>query len=154
MANSTKAAAAAAEARAGGGRVAARSSVWDSIRGCGILGISIDKKELRRKIVMPEYLRSAMAEAIRAQDVSAGVEAAKRSGGTEEKELPEAPLVVFVNSRSGGRHGPQLMLRMQELISEEQVPPPLPTFFFALYFMRFSTALSVDLGLSKASDLE
>ena len=32
-----------------------------------------------------------------------------------------APLVVFVNSRSGGRHGPELKVRLHELITEEQV---------------------------------
>jgi hypothetical protein len=30
-------------------------------------------------------------------------------------------MVVFVNSKSGGRHGPELKLRLHELISEEQV---------------------------------
>ncbi|URE44137.1 Diacylglycerol kinase [Musa troglodytarum] len=110
-----------------GGTVAARSSVWESIRGCGISGMRIDKEELRRRILMPAYLRSAMASAIRAQDANAGAEAAMkdgakgRGGGPEVDEMPEAPMVVFVNSRSGGRHGPQLKLRLQELISEEQV---------------------------------
>jgi hypothetical protein len=28
---------------------------------------------------------------------------------------------VFVNSRSGGRHGPELKVRLHELITEEQV---------------------------------
>jgi hypothetical protein len=32
-----------------------------------------------------------------------------------------APVVVFVNSKSGGRHGPELKVRLHELISEEQV---------------------------------
>ncbi|CAL9199935.1 unnamed protein product [Musa hybrid cultivar] len=110
-----------------GGTVAARSSVWESIRGCGISGMRIDKEELRRRILMPAYLRLAMSSAIRARDADAGAEAALkdgaegRGGGPEVDEMPEAPMVVFVNSRSGGRHGPQLKLRLQELISEEQV---------------------------------
>ncbi|XP_044981630.1 uncharacterized protein LOC123448719 isoform X1 [Hordeum vulgare subsp. vulgare] len=31
------------------------------------------------------------------------------------------PMVVFVNSKSGGRHGPGLKVRLHELISKEQV---------------------------------
>ncbi|RRT71486.1 hypothetical protein B296_00002630 [Ensete ventricosum] len=127
-----------------GGTVVARSSVWESIRGCGISGMRIDKEELRRRILMPAYLRLAMASAIRAQDADAGAESAMkdgaegRGGGPEVDEMPEAPMVVFVNSRSGGRHGPQLKLRLQELISEEQVkketPPVSLSCGFLLHF--------------------
>ncbi|XP_044972551.1 uncharacterized protein LOC123440023 [Hordeum vulgare subsp. vulgare] len=31
------------------------------------------------------------------------------------------PMVVFVNSKSGGRHGPGIKVRLHELISKEQV---------------------------------
>ncbi|KAI4994236.1 hypothetical protein ZWY2020_029284 [Hordeum vulgare] len=31
------------------------------------------------------------------------------------------PMVVFVHSKSGGRHGPELKVRLHELISKEQV---------------------------------
>lgn len=111
-----------AVAAAGGANVAARSSLWDSIRACGIFGTRVEKEELRRRIMMPAYLRSAVAESIRAQDAAAGVSAAaEKRSGTEADELPETPLVVFVNSRSGGRHGPELLIRLQDLISDEQV---------------------------------
>ncbi|CAA7408155.1 unnamed protein product [Spirodela intermedia] len=100
--------------------IAARSSIVDSLRGCGISGIRIDKEELRRKILMPEYLRVAMSEAIRAKDPDAGVEA-WRGGDRQEDHAPEAPMVVFVNSRSGGRLGHVLKARLQELMGEEQV---------------------------------
>ncbi|XP_074570006.1 diacylglycerol kinase 3-like [Curcuma longa] len=111
----------AAEA-AGGANVAARSSLWDSIRACGIFGSRVKKEELKRRIVIPLYLRSAMAAAIRDQDAGAGASAAAENrGGVEADEMPEAPIVVFVNSRSGGRHGPELKIRLQELINEEQV---------------------------------
>ncbi|XP_042394958.1 diacylglycerol kinase 3-like [Zingiber officinale] len=107
---------------AGGANVKARSSLWDSIRACGIFGAKVQKEELRRRIVMPAYLRSAVAESIRVRDVGAGVSAAaEKRSGTEADEMPEAPLVVFVNSRSGGRHGPELLIRLQDLISDEQV---------------------------------
>lgn len=36
-------------------------------------------------------------------------------------DAPESPLVAFVNPRSGGRLGPVLKTRLQELIGEDQV---------------------------------
>lgn len=129
MANSKTAVAA-----AGGANVAARSSLWDSIRACGIFGTRVKKEELKRRIVIPLYLRSAMAAAIRDQDASVGVsDAAENRGSAEADEMPEAPIVVFVNSRSGGRHGPELKIRVQELISEEQVFMHFPLLSCACY---------------------
>ncbi|KAJ8471653.1 hypothetical protein OPV22_025996 [Ensete ventricosum] len=104
----------------GGGTVAARSSLWESIRRCGIYGMGIDEEELRRKILIPAYIRTAMSLAIRNRDAGSSADTAVRAG-EEADEVPEAPIVVFVNSRSGGRHGPQLMARLQQLISVEQV---------------------------------
>ncbi|CAN0911234.1 Diacylglycerol kinase 3 [Linum grandiflorum] len=102
--------------------VASRSSMIDSLRGCGLSGVRIDKEVLRKKLVMPEYLRRAMADAIKSKDAA---EACERHHSTSEVRVPEeAPhcaMVVFVNSKSGGRHGPELKLRLQQLISEEQV---------------------------------
>lgn len=116
-------AAAEAEAAAGGKVTAARSSIWDSIQGCGLAGTRIDKEELRRRILMPEYLRIGMATAIRNKDWNAGVTEASSMANRnrDDQAAPEAPMVVFVNSRSGGRHGPALKERLQELMAEEQV---------------------------------
>ncbi|OAY79843.1 Diacylglycerol kinase 7, partial [Ananas comosus] len=115
------AAAAAAEKGVPGGGVAARVSIWESLRGCGIPGKGVDKEELRRRVVIPERLRAAMAAAMREKGVGAGLSAAAAAAAPGEEAAPEAPIVVFVNSRSGGRHGPALTLRLRELISEEQV---------------------------------
>ncbi|ONK69652.1 uncharacterized protein A4U43_C05F25310 [Asparagus officinalis] len=101
--------------------VAARSSILDSVRACGVIaGAKIDKEELRRRITIPEYLRRAMKEAVMEQTTSA---TASKAGVVEElgQESPEAPIVVFVNSKSGGRHGKALLERLQELMGEEQV---------------------------------
>ncbi|CAL1415063.1 unnamed protein product [Linum trigynum] len=102
--------------------VGSRSSMIDSIRGCGLSGARIDKEVLRKKLVMPEYLRRAMADAIRSRD---GEEACERHHNSGELRVPEdapqCPMVVFVNSKSGGRHGPELKERLQQLMSEEQV---------------------------------
>ncbi|CAN0826366.1 hypothetical protein LINGRAPRIM_LOCUS2234 [Linum grandiflorum] len=77
---------------------------------------------------MLEYLRRAMADAIKSKDVA---EACERHHSTSEVRVPDdAPqcaMVVFVNSKSGGHHGPELKLRLQPLINEEQV---LTDFYF------------------------
>ncbi|KAF9615437.1 hypothetical protein IFM89_023543 [Coptis chinensis] len=101
-------------------RIAARSSLVDSIKGCGIKGIRIDKEELKKKILIPEYLRLAINEAIRVKDTGSVVGDAERFDDKFE-QVGEAPMVVFVNSKSGGRHGPVLKERLQELMGEEQV---------------------------------
>ncbi|KAG1326456.1 diacylglycerol kinase 7 [Cocos nucifera] len=113
----------AAAAVAGENEVVARSSIWDSIRRCGLAGMRIDKEELRRMILMPEYLRVAMAMSVRAKDWNVGLVAASsiKNWNGDEQAAPEAPIVVFVNSRSGGRHGLALKLWLQKLMTEEQV---------------------------------
>ncbi|CAN6233154.1 unnamed protein product [Urochloa humidicola] len=105
----------------------ARVSIWESVRACGVWGKEVDKAELRRQVVMPLHLRRAVAAAVANKDEAAGVAAASAAkeaaeGGGEKEEGPTvAPVVVFVNSRSGGRHGPELKVRLHELITEEQV---------------------------------
>ncbi|KAM7472841.1 hypothetical protein LguiA_011024 [Lonicera macranthoides] len=101
-------------------RIAARTSIIESIRGFTLKGIRIDKEELKHKIIMPEYLRFAMREAIKSKGAESGLDYANAANGNSG-EAPEGPLVVFINSRSGGRHGPELKVRLQELMSEEQV---------------------------------
>ncbi|PKI59867.1 hypothetical protein CRG98_019749, partial [Punica granatum] len=107
-------------------RSGARSSVIDSIRGCGLKGMKIDKEELRMRLMMPKYLRIAMRNSIRFQDPNSGLEkgqlsVAETAGEAEPPQPPECPIVVFINSKSGGRHGHELKLRLHQLIAEEQV---------------------------------
>ncbi|KQK01071.1 hypothetical protein BRADI_3g53702v3 [Brachypodium distachyon] len=101
----------------------ARVSIWESVRACGVWGKEVDKAELQRQVVMPLYARRAVAAAVAAKDEAAGVAAAAAAKG-EEVEGDEVavvtPIVVFVNSKSGGRHGPELKVRLHELISKEQ----------------------------------
>lgn len=102
-----------------------RSSVIESIRGCTLSGVRIPRAELKKKIMFPEYIRLAVREAIRAKDVEAATVVqlyeAAHAQGAEPTDPPEFPLVVFINPKSGGRHGPELMARLQDLMSEEQV---------------------------------
>jgi hypothetical protein len=98
----------------------ARVSIWESVRASGLCGKEVEKADLRRQVVMPLYLRRAVAAAVAAKDEAAGMAAASAAEKEEEGPLV-APVVVFVNSKSGGRHGPDLKVRLHELISEEQV---------------------------------
>lgn len=114
-------------------RIAARSSMIDSLRGCGLSGMRIDKEELKRKLLMPRYLRLAMRDSIRFKDPNAGQSRLANGAGAgasisagdgeegEETGPPESPMVVFINCKSGGRHGPMLKERLQQLMGEEQV---------------------------------
>lgn len=136
-----------AAAAAGGTVVASRVSIWESLKGCGIFHKEISKEELRQKIVMPKYLRVAMRTACTAKDVAAAAAAASSAvvGDEEPMVTPEAPLVVFVNSKSGGRHGPELKERLHELMSEEQVS-------FFIHYLNY-LLLRVLLVLSRVNGL-
>ncbi|XP_027066349.1 diacylglycerol kinase 4 [Coffea arabica] len=110
---------------AGAATSSGRSSVIESLKGCTLAGIRIPKEELRKKITIPEYLRIAMKESILAKDVNAPAAKvlfdAAHAAGAEASTPPEGPLIVFINSKSGGRHGPELKDRLQCLMGEEQV---------------------------------
>ncbi|XP_026402117.1 diacylglycerol kinase 7-like [Papaver somniferum] len=101
-------------------RITSRSSLIDSI-GCGLNGVSvIDEEELKRKILIPKYLRVAMCEAIQTKNPNVGFQE-NAAADDDKNEVPEAPMVVFVNSKSGGRKGSALQQILQEFISKEQV---------------------------------
>lgn len=98
--------------------------MMDAVKGLAVAaaGVRVDKEELRRRISIPADLAATMREAIKFKDPV--VAARKYADAAAERavvEPPEAPVVVFVNSRSGGRHGPELMARLQELMGENQV---------------------------------
>ncbi|KAJ9162850.1 hypothetical protein P3X46_022592 [Hevea brasiliensis] len=102
--------------------VPARSSMIESIRGCGLSGVRIDKESLKRKLLIPHYLRHAIRDAIRSRDPTSEAERYFNTSKVDNREeAPEGPMAVFVNSRSGGRHGPELKGRLQQLMGEEQV---------------------------------
>lgn len=115
---------------------AARSSIVDSIRGCGISGQRIDKEELKRNLTMPQYLRISMRDSIRLKDPTAGEFGFGFIRAEESAAVaPLKPIVVFINPRSGGRHGPVLKERLQDLMSEEQVRAPHSPFTFCFFFI-------------------
>nr|XP_027186921.1 diacylglycerol kinase 7-like [Cicer arietinum] len=102
-------------------KLAVRSSIVESIRGCGISGQRVDKEELRRNLTMPQYLRFAMRDSVNLQDATVGERRCIRDGEYDSSVAPLTPIIVFINPRSGGRHGPVLKERLQDLMSEEQV---------------------------------
>ncbi|KAJ6382142.1 hypothetical protein OIU77_030739 [Salix suchowensis] len=101
--------------------VASKSSGIQSSRGCRLSGIRINKEDLNRKLSVPEYLRHAIRDSIESKDVNAAVDRCREGNNGGSEAVPEGPMVVFVNSKSGGRHGPQLKERLQQLMGEEQV---------------------------------
>lgn len=89
---------------------------------------------------MPEYLRLAIRYACDKKDIDAAVSHYHNAASADQQLPPESPLVVFINSNSGGRLGPQLKQRLQDLITPEQV------FFLSLLFFIYDFC-SIDLNL-------
>lgn len=97
---------------------AVKSPLMEPPRGLCLLGRNINTEEIRRHTVIPHYLRTAMADAVRSKGF---VYEERRHKGTGEENSPETPLLVFINSKSGGRLGPKLKKQLQHLLSQEQV---------------------------------
>ena len=104
-------------------RPSAKTDDAVTMRGCGFGNFGVDREELRRRIVMPEYLRLAMRDCIKRKDSTAVPDHLVLPGAAAATEelAHHAPMVVFINPKSGGRHGPVLKERLQQLMSEEQV---------------------------------
>ncbi|XP_023746876.1 diacylglycerol kinase 4 [Lactuca sativa] len=107
-----------------------KSKVIKSIRSCSLSGMKVSKDKLRQKITMPEYLRLAISDAIKAKNINAGkhhfdanklADFSDDGGDNPPPVAPESPLVVFVNSKSGGRHGSDLLSKLPDLMGVEQV---------------------------------
>uniref|UniRef100_A0A0D9X5U2 Diacylglycerol kinase n=1 Tax=Leersia perrieri TaxID=77586 RepID=A0A0D9X5U2_9ORYZ len=111
-----------------------------SFRSCGFgraAASAFEKEDLRSRAALPQRIRAAVHAALRARDPSAGAFAYVAAGYASaaaasdvprnpwfelaHDDAPESPLVAFVNPRSGGRLGPVLKSRLQELIGEDQV---------------------------------
>ncbi|KAG7613365.1 unnamed protein product [Arabidopsis thaliana] len=85
-----------------------------------LASIRVSKAELRQRVMLPQYLRIAIRDCILRKDDS--FDASSSVAPPLDNALtPEVPLMVFVNPKSGGRQGPLIKERLQNLISEEQV---------------------------------
>lgn len=105
-------------------RMIPRHSSLDSFGGMkvsllvNLASIRVSKQELRQRVMLPKYLRLAIRDCILRKDDSSSA----ASSSVDNNDLtPEVPLIVFVNPKSGGRQGPLIKERLQNLISEEQV---------------------------------
>lgn len=98
-------------------RSPAKPWLVESFMGRGMAGVRIDKEELRRKIQIPHYIRKALTESVRSKYIGGGFDFCVE----EVVDPPEAPIVVFVNSKSGGRQGTALKGWLQNFVGEEQV---------------------------------
>ncbi|KAH7657753.1 Diacylglycerol kinase (ATP) protein [Dioscorea alata] len=93
-------------------------SIWSSFRNSWL---RIGKQELRRMVEIPSRIATAMTVAAMTKDADGPAYVVEPE--KEERNLSEAPVVVvvFVNSRNGGRHGLMLKDRLQMLIGKDQV---------------------------------
>lgn len=71
--------------------------------------------------MLPQYLRIAIRDCILRKDDSFDASSSVAPPLENNALTPEVPLMVFVNPKSGGRQGPLIKERLQNLISEEQV---------------------------------
>lgn len=76
-----------------------------------------NEDELRKMVVIPKYLSRDMANAVATE----GVANPEGPPLGDKIEAPSCPILVFINSKSGGRLGPELMEHFEYLISPEQV---------------------------------
>eukprot|EP00249_Psilotum_nudum_P016816 c25996_g1_i1 orf=364-2484(-) len=90
-------------------------------------------EEIRQLFVIPEYLRLAMTISVETKG------AAYRDGFSDSssRSAPPYPLIVMINSKSGGRLGPFLRSHLESLITREQVQdllvvPPMDFFRYGL----------------------
>lgn len=73
--------------------------------------------ELKKMVMIPEYLAKDMVKAVDTQ----GTAYPEGPPFGAVNEAPTCPLLVFINSKSGGRLGPELKTHFIELISPNQV---------------------------------
>lgn len=95
--------------------------------------------DLKAMVTIPEYLSKDMAKAV----ATKGTAYPERPPAGEKIEAPTCPILVFINSKSGGRLGSELMQHFEELISPNQVSNSqiLLTIAFCRGFLCYVTLL-------------
>lgn len=92
--------------------------------------------ELKKMVMIPEYLAKDMVNAVDTQ--GAAYPEGPPFGAVNE--APTCPLLVFINSKSGGRLGPELKTHFIELISPNQVSITNMWLFLNILRLLFSSA--------------
>ncbi len=77
--------------------------------------------ELRTIVKIPNYLAEAMADAVSSKGSLDLAMLPTSSLAAADHATPSCPVLVFINSRSGGLLGPNLFIHLSELISPLQV---------------------------------
>ncbi|CAK9214307.1 unnamed protein product [Sphagnum troendelagicum] len=77
--------------------------------------------ELRTIVKIPNYLAEAMADAVSSKGTLDLAMLPTSSLAVADHATPSCPVLVFINSRSGGLLGPNLFIHLSELISPLQV---------------------------------
>jgi hypothetical protein len=77
--------------------------------------------ELRTIVKIPNYLAEAMADAVSSKGSLDLAMLPTSSLAAADHAVPSCPVLVFINSRSGGLLGPNLFIHLSELISPLQV---------------------------------
>lgn len=62
-----------------------------------------------------------------------------KSDSTPPPQLPQCPVLVFINSKSGGQLGADLLKTYSALLNENQVRAVRTSFFFFLSFCSMMT---------------
>lgn len=77
----------------------------------------ISNHDCRKIVAIPEYIAEAMANAVSSKDANMNVVP------PQDPILctPQCPILIFINSRSGGQLGPDILIHLSELISPLQV---------------------------------
>lgn len=99
-------------------------------------GRNLTDKDLKMTVVIPEYLSKDMAIAVETE----GAATPESPPSGEKIVAPTCPVLVFINSKSGGRLGDQLMKHFKDLISPHQVRDfsTLSAFAFSVLFSVIS----------------
>jgi diacylglycerol kinase (ATP) len=89
--------------------------------------------DLKTMVIIPEYLSKDMANAVKTK----GEAIPEGPPAGQKREAPTCPILVFTNSKSGGRLGPELMKHFEDLISSYQVSNSQSLFAITPFSCRF-----------------
>ena len=89
-----------------------REPTFDSSTSKILVSLRIDKDELRKRLIIPEYLKIATVEAVRNNEV---VFDEDQHCWDDTNTALKAVVILFVNLKSGGHRGPTLKARLPKL---------------------------------------
>jgi diacylglycerol kinase (ATP) len=82
-----------------------------------LVGLRIDKDEVRKRLIIPEYLKISMVEVVRNDEV---VFDEDEHCWDDTNTALKSTIIVFVNSKSIGHRGPTLKAQLQKLLAKSR----------------------------------